>query len=256
MLERSTKKLPLHVPPLGVRDPADVAKTLERGALSARGAAKALRGRAPENTQEIRLEDVLEVAYAPAIRDKVVSAPEVEIDDVIEVVMPAPTAQAATTIPRPAHHVTRETLVSVNVTQEIAVDDVLEAVDAPLVDHDVDAFVSAERPSERPFVVDTGELHAYDRITVLTPEQVSMRKRRGALIVGTAVGLAAALFAFALSARTPMAGDHRKVAHANLQRVYAPTQHTHPSRTLDTTPAAPVALSMSVDDLPKSKRRR
>ena len=147
-------------------------------------------------------------------------------------------------------------LVSVDATQEIALDDVLEARDAPVVDDDVDAFVVAPaRVSRRAF--DTQELRKLDRdhLSMLTTGEIVLRKKRASLLVGLVVGVSLAILGMvAVAAMLALddSGGHR-VTGGEAHRLVASTL------SLERTPRAVRAMSVgpqrgsvSIDALPRA----
>ncbi len=170
------------------------------------------------------------------------------------------------------HPDNREPLVCVNATQELSPDDLLDVRNAPIVDEDVDAFVHRhDYPSVRPFSIDTSELQVErERITLLSFEEVTRRKRRGGLFVGAAVGFGFAVMLIAgLTQAVPMSGSQRLEpttpllarGHSNdLQWTHAHRKsHVNPQNDVkvhDVKVSAVVnAPTFSIDALPKSKRR-
>lgn len=162
------------------------------------------------------------------------------------------------------HPDNRGPLVSVSATQELSADDVLDVRNAPIVDDDVDAFVHRhEYPSVRPFAIDTGELQFdRERITLLSFEEVTRRKRRGGLFVGAAVGFGVAVMLLAgLTQAVPMSGSQRLESttpllargHRNdLQWTHAHrTSHVNPKNDVKA-PAVVDAPTFSIDALPVS----
>ena len=231
-------KRPLYVRTLPP-DPFDSARTQERK-VSADG------------TGEISLEDFIEVSQAlPSFRQ-----PSSEEIDIIE----EPIQHSALVVPKPAYRVKKQPLVSVNATQEIALEDVLEARIAPIVDDDVDAFVAQghahdERASEAPFAIDTSELRKMDRdrLTVLSTSEITRRKQRGALLVGAAVGVALAVLGVAgLSQALPMQGGARLLTTSNLRAAVPEYSKTHAQRSLAADTGGLDPVSISIDALPKA----
>ena len=231
-------KRPLYVrtpPP----DPFDSARTQERK-VSADG------------TAEISLEDFIEVSQAlPSFRQ-----PSCEEIDLIE----EPIHRSAVVVPKPAYRVMKQPLVSINATQEIALEDVLEARIAPIVDDEVDAFVAQghahdERSSEAPFAIDTSELRKMDRdrLTVLSTSEITRRKQRGALLVGAAVGVALAVLGVAgLSQALPMQGGARLTTTSNLRAAVPEYSKARAQRSLAPDTGGIETVSISVDALPKA----
>jgi hypothetical protein len=231
---RAMNKRPLYVRTPVPPDAFDSARTQER--------------KVPvDGTGEISLEDVLEV------RNALPSIEEIDLVDVVE--------EPRIVVPKPAHRVAKQPLVSVNATQEIALEDVLEARFAPVVDDDVDAFVAQghmfheERSSEAPFAIDTSELRKMDRdrLTVLSTSEITRRKQRGALFVGAAVGVALAVLGVAgLSQAMPMQGGDRLSAASSLVAGKSKLSKSHVQRSLIEAAEDTVALSIPVDALPKA----
>ncbi len=163
------------------------------------------------------------------------------------------------------HPEQRAPLVSVNATQELSADDVLEARNAPVVDYEVDAFVDRhERPSESPFVIDTSELHVdRSRLTVLSTSEIVRRQKRGGMVVGAVVGLALAVLCVAGATQVvPMTGSDRLESTTPLlargHKNDLAWQHSHLKTTASVASriyTTPAPLTLSVYDLPKSRRR-
>lgn len=222
-------------------DPFDTARTKERPSVSQRAAVRIIRTgeRGPQPLPLVR----------PIIKAN--GTEEIDVCEVLEEI--------------DLHPDQRGPLVSVNATQELSVEDVLDVRNAPIVDDEVDAFVDRhDYASVPPFAIDTSEVH-YDRqrLTILSTEEISRRQRRGGLIVGAAVGFGLAVMAIAgVTQLVPMAGSHRlEPVTPLLSRAHSNDlgwSHSHriaKGVALQAAPSGKPELVISVDDLPKSKRR-
>ncbi len=158
--------------------------------------------------------------------------------------------------PATERHSSALPLVSVDATQEIALDDVLEARDAPVVDDEVDAFVVAPaRVSRRAF--DTQELRKLDRdhLSMLTTGEIVLRKKRASLLVGLVVGVSLAILGMvAVAAMLALddSGGHR-VTGGEAHRFVASTLSLERTpRAVRASSVGPQRASVSIDALPHS----
>lgn len=233
---------PLYVQ-AGPADPFDSASTLERPSVSHHAAVRIVR-------KETRGPQPL-----PLVK-KANGTEEIDVCEVLEEIE--------------LHPDNRQPLVSVNATQELSFDDVLDVRNAPIVDDDVDAFVDAHRqeyPSVRPFAIDTSELqYERERITLLSTEEITRRKKRGGVVVGAVVGFGVAVMLLAgITQAVPMSGSQRlepttpllaRGHHYDLQFSHTHrTAHVNPKNDVKA-PAVVDAPTFSIDALPQAKAKR
>ena len=147
--------------------------------------------------------------------------------------------------------------ISVDATQEVAPGDVLKSLELAIVDEEVDAFVVAPPRVSKPRAFDTQQIRQMDRdhLSMLTTGEITLRKKRGGVVVAVVVGVALAILGMVAVAAMLALDDNggHRVTNGESHKFVAPLF------SLDVTPrqarassGGAKAGSVSLDALPHS----